>query len=131
MCQCPTYSYGALKTLGEKKATFHEWAQLRSKELREERRVQAKQHRLDFVDMMGESDTLSSTMHWSEVTELFKNDSRWEKVDTSTQKELYADFKLELVKREKERKRAARKEKTAAFRKVSEFVRERRCGVAT
>jgi pre-mRNA-processing factor 40 len=84
--------------------------------------VQAKQHRLDFVAMMSESDTLSSTMRWSEVTELFEKDSRWEKVEKEARKELYDDFKLELVKREKERKRIARKEKAAAFRKVSEYV---------
>jgi len=59
------------------------------------------------------------------VTELFEKDSRWEPVEATARKELYDDFKLELVKREKERKRAARKEKAAAFRKVSVRVRVR------
>ena len=87
--------------------------------------MQAKQHRTAFVAMMAESDTLSSTMRWTEVTELFEKDSRWEPVEATARKELYDDFKLELVKREKERKRAARKEKAAAFRKVSVRVRVR------
>jgi hypothetical protein len=54
--------YGALKTLGEKKSTFHEWTHVRGKEMREERRVEAKANKAQFIVMLGESERLKSTM---------------------------------------------------------------------
>ena len=46
---------------------------------------------------------------WSEVSELFDKEERWEAVDSSARKELYDDFKVELISREKDRKRTERK----------------------
>eukprot|EP00238_Polyblepharides_amylifera_P010460 CAMPEP_0196575320 /NCGR_PEP_ID=MMETSP1081-20130531/4825_1 /TAXON_ID=36882 /ORGANISM="Pyramimonas amylifera, Strain CCMP720" /LENGTH=1005 /DNA_ID=CAMNT_0041893583 /DNA_START=53 /DNA_END=3071 /DNA_ORIENTATION=- len=113
--------YGALKTLGEKKACFNEWAMARGKVEKEEARQRAKKVRENFCKMLKEKEELKSWMRYSEATPLFEKDPRWLAVESSRERsELFDDVKVDIEKKEKEHKKQQRKERMAAFRKLLE-----------
>ncbi|KAK3257101.1 hypothetical protein CYMTET_33800, partial [Cymbomonas tetramitiformis] len=113
--------YGALKSLGEKKACFNEWIQLRLKEEKEEKRQKAKQVKADFVQMLKESVELKSTLRFNKAHTLFEDEPRWKAIESNREREeLYEDYIVDLAKQEKENKRQERKERMAMFRQLLE-----------
>lgn len=107
--------YGALKSLGEKKACFNEYAQQRKNEEKDEARQKLKRSREEFVRMLEGSDDRSLT-RFSRARELFEDDPRWKAVTNTEREELWQDFLRDREKREREAKRAKRRERAAAFR---------------
>jgi pre-mRNA-processing factor 40 len=69
--------YSALKTLGERKAAFNEYVQLRKKEEANALKEKARQAREDFIAMLEESTELKAATRYSAAGKLFEDDMRW------------------------------------------------------
>jgi pre-mRNA-processing factor 40 len=69
--------YSALKSLGEKKATFNEYLQQRKKEEATMQRQKAKKARDELTAMLEESDELKPGTRFSAAMKLFEDDERW------------------------------------------------------
>lgn len=69
--------YSALKTLGERKAAFNEYIQLRKKEEAEALKEKSRQAREDFIAMLDESTELKAATRYSAAGKLFEDDMRW------------------------------------------------------
>lgn len=113
--------YGALKSLGEKKACFNEYAQHRKNEEKDEARAKVKRQREQFTAMLeGHSATgdepSKGPLRFSTARSLFEDDPRWKAVSNVDREELYQDYIREEEKREREAKQADRKRRAANFR---------------
>lgn len=111
--------YGALKSLGEKKACFNEYLQQRKREEREEARQRLRQARDDFTAMLEESTEVTVLTKFTRAVHIFEKDPRWKAVTSSReQEELFMDHLRERDRKEREAKRAARQAGRAAFHKL-------------
>lgn len=69
--------YSALKSLGEKKACFNEYAQQRKQDEVLERRLALKKAREDFSAMLEECAELKASMRFSKAAQILEDDPRW------------------------------------------------------
>ena len=74
---CERCRYEAFKTIGEKKACFNEYLQLRAKEEKEESRSKAKQNRDAFFTLLELSPELRTGTRYSKAAALFDDEPRW------------------------------------------------------
>ena len=74
--------YSALKSLGEKKACFNEYAQQRKTDEVLERKLALKKAREDFATLLEETSELKATTRFSQAERLLELDPRW-KVTTA------------------------------------------------
>lgn len=121
--------YGALKSLGEKKAAFNEFVQQRKKEEAEEarqRRMQAKEGFYALLDGCQELKA-ASRPKFSKARDLLELEARWQDVDSAKEREeLFEDWLDEKEKQEKEAKKTETKRRRGAFRELlerSKFVK--------
>eukprot|EP00191_Tetraselmis_sp_GSL018_P019477 CAMPEP_0177582924 /NCGR_PEP_ID=MMETSP0419_2-20121207/3030_1 /TAXON_ID=582737 /ORGANISM="Tetraselmis sp., Strain GSL018" /LENGTH=858 /DNA_ID=CAMNT_0019072245 /DNA_START=64 /DNA_END=2641 /DNA_ORIENTATION=- len=106
--------YGALKSLGEKKACFNEYLQQRKREEKEEARLRLRQARDDFTTMLEECKQLAPGTRFSQVKHLFEKDARFKAIDSPReQEELFAEHM-------RDRERKERKEREAKLAKMRE-----------
>jgi len=111
--------YGALKSLGEKKACFNEYVQQRKNEEREEARAKVKKQREDFTHMLETAEAGREgkpLLRFSEARDLFEDDPRWKAVSHTEREELYQDYLRDAERRQREEKKRVRKQRAAAFR---------------
>jgi len=109
--------YGALKSLGEKKACFNEYLQQRKREEREEARQRIRKAREDFMAMLDDSPELTSHSKFARAAQLFESDSRWQALTSSREREeLFEDHLRDRERKEREAKRVARQAGRAAFK---------------
>jgi FF domain len=78
MCSdMPVVRYGALKSLGEKKACFNEYLQQRKNEEKDEARQRAKRAREEFTQLLEQSPKLNGVTRYPRAQELLEDDARW------------------------------------------------------
>ncbi|KAL3515379.1 hypothetical protein ACH5RR_022281 [Cinchona calisaya] len=93
--------YGALKSLGERKQAFNEFASQKRKQEAEERRARQKKAREGFKKMLEESKELTPSTRWSKAISLLEEDERFKAVERARDREdLFEDYKEELEKKE-------------------------------
>ncbi|PSC74832.1 pre-mRNA-processing 40A [Micractinium conductrix] len=116
--------YGALKTLGEKKAAFNEWVQQRKREEAEEARQRRMQAKEGFYALLDDCDDLkgsSGRPKFSRARDLLELDPRWQAVDSSKEREeLFEDWVDEKERADKEARKAELKRKRGAFKDLLE-----------
>lgn len=113
--------YGALKTLGEKKAAFNEYVTQRQKQEKEEKRQKDKQAKEDFVKLLEGHPGVTPDTRYREAEKMLQEDPRWGAVEAQRDREeVYREFVTELDKRVKEEKRKTRKDAMTAYRKALE-----------
>ncbi|XP_071935640.1 pre-mRNA-processing protein 40A-like isoform X1 [Coffea arabica] len=94
--------YGALKSLGERKQAFNEFASQKKKQEAEERRARQKKAREDFKKMLEESKELTPSIRWSKAISTFEDDERFKAVERAKDREdLFENYKEELEKKER------------------------------
>ncbi|GAB2228280.1 hypothetical protein Droror1_Dr00010111 [Drosera rotundifolia] len=113
--------FGALKTLGERKAAFNEYLGQRRKQEAEERRIRQKKAKEEFIIMMEESKELTSSMRWSKAMTLFEEDDRFKAVEKPRDREeLFENYIVELQKKEKVKAQEEYRKNREDFRKFLE-----------
>jgi len=106
----------ALGTLGERRQALAEYQTKRLREEKEEKRLRARRARDGFLKMLAENTRIDSTTRWREAEDILGKDARFGAVeDTADREDLFKDFVTELGKKEKEEKKAARKEAKKAL----------------
>ncbi|KAH9329126.1 hypothetical protein KI387_001234, partial [Taxus chinensis] len=109
--------YGALKSLAERRQAFFEYSVQRKKHEAEEKRLNLKRARSEFIKMLEECKELTSTTRWSKVTSLFENDPRFQALERGREKEeLFEDYLLGLQRKERDRAREQRKRNLSEYR---------------
>lgn len=112
----------ALKSVGEKRATFAEWADHKRKEEREALRMQRKKARDDFMQMLDDNrDRLSGRMSFRKATQLLSSEPRFTAVEHDGERaELYDDWAAVQEKRERQQAEERHKRHVAAFQQLLE-----------
>jgi pre-mRNA-processing factor 40 len=114
--------FTALKSLGEKKQVFAEFASQRCKAEQEEKRARQKQATEAFTKMLAGCKEIDSRMRWRTAEEILAGDRRLTAVeDGYRREELFNEFVTELGKTEREDRRRERKE---AMEHLKEMVKE-------
>ncbi len=112
-------NYKSLKTLGERKACFHEWRQARLDEADEAERMRLRGVKVDFLQMLKETAELTSRTRFSKVIGLFESDARWLALDDDEEREeLYEEYALSLERKEAAERKGLRKERMADFKQL-------------
>lgn len=112
--------YGALNTVGEKKACFTDYLATRKQEEQDEERRRAKQVKQDFVSMLDESDSIKVGVTLRKAQAALEDDPRWKAVSERVREDLFNDYMKERETREREARRAEKKRRAAAFRELLE-----------
>ena len=98
MQRCRTVIYGwrrrysALKSLGEKKACFNEYAQQRKADEVLERKLALKKAREDFAAMLEEASELKAATRLSQAERLLELDPRWKVITPALTLSHHAPF---------------------------------------
>ncbi|CAA0809070.1 Pre-mRNA-processing protein 40A [Striga hermonthica] len=113
--------YGALKTLGERKQAFNEYLMQRKKVEAEERRLRQRKAKEDFMQMLEESEELTSSTRWSKAITMFEDDRRFKAVELETDREdLFRNHIVDLHKKEKAKAQEEYRRNRQEFRQFLE-----------
>ncbi|GER31113.1 pre-mRNA-processing protein 40A [Striga asiatica] len=113
--------YGALKTLGERKQAFNEYLMQRKKVEAEERRQRQRKAKEDFMQMLEESEELTSSTRWSKAITMFEDDKRFKAVELETDREdLFRNHLVDLHKKEKAKAQEEYRRNRQEFRQFLE-----------
>ncbi|CAG9466428.1 unnamed protein product [Pedinophyceae sp. YPF-701] len=99
---CTDKRYGALRSLSDKKATFHEWRHQREKELKEEYRTRSKEIKEAFIAMLddGAGDEAAAPGSFAAAAVRYAADERWRAVPTEAERrEMHAQWAAERERR--------------------------------
>ncbi|KAK9795587.1 hypothetical protein WJX73_010842 [Symbiochloris irregularis] len=113
--------YSALHSLGERKACFKEYQEMRVKAEKEEARAALRKAREEFVVMLEECKELKADMRYSKVAQLLDWDPRWQAVTKEeARSELLKDYQKDKDKKDRDARKAEQKKRQGAFRKLLE-----------
>ncbi|KAK2080569.1 hypothetical protein QBZ16_000423 [Prototheca wickerhamii] len=111
--------FGALRTLGERKAAFNEYVQQRRREEADAARIarlKAKEAFYELLDACAELAAAPGVPTFARAQELLSLDARWVAAgDAREREDLFADWAEEKQSAARERARAARRAALAAF----------------
>jgi hypothetical protein len=109
--------YGAFKSLTERRQTFFEYTVQRKKHEAEEKRLNLKRARVEFMKMLEECKELTSTTRWSKVISLFENDPRFHAIERGREREeLFENYLLDLQRKERDKAREQWKRNLSEYR---------------
>lgn len=115
--------YGALKTLGERKACFHVWRDRKAKLEREEKKRKEREAKEAFKQMLEESGKINGRSRYKHAERMFKDDPRWSALDGYREKEdALNEVVAEKARQEREEEEARRKKAMTEFKELLKSV---------